>query len=921
MNKEAPATASENGEGKNWFSEEADAVLDAFDSDSEKGLSEEIVKKKQEKYGENRLPSPSRRSPLKRFVSQFNNLFIYLLLVAGVATALLQEWLDSGVIFGVVVIIAVIGFIQEGKAERALESVRGMLSRKAVVRRAGQRREISAEKLVPGDIVLLNAGDRVPADLRLLKSKSLEIQEAALTGESAAVEKHSEPVEADAELGDRASMAYSGTVVTSGQGTGVVVAIGEATEIGRISGMLSEVEKLKTPLTKRLDHFAKQLSVVIVVIALITFGVGTMVWGREWSNMFFAAVSIAVAAIPSGLPAVMTVTLAIGVERMARCNAIIRRLPAVETLGAVTTICADKTGTLTRNEMTAKTVRTADEDIEVEGVGYEPEGQFLIDEDSIDIEKHDVAFEMLRAGLLCNDSEVRHEDEEWKPEGDPTEVALIVLARKAGFDSENRDNDWPRIDAIPFSSERRYMATLNRDSEGQHYVYVKGAPERVLEMCTGELREGDIADLDAGAWEQRAEDIASRGQRLLAIARKETSEKSELNENDVEQDLVMLGLFGMVDPPREEAIRSVEICHGAGIGVKMITGDHVTTAVAVARELGLKNLEDALRGRDIEELSDEELEEKVMAADVFARASPEHKLRLVKALQKHHEVIAMTGDGVNDAPALKRADVGIAMGQKGTEAAREASDMVLADDNFASIELAVEEGRKVYDNLRKAILFLLPTNAGEALIIMTAIMLGRLTPISPVQILWINMVTAVSLGIAFAWEKAEGSLMQRPPRDTEEPLLTGFTIWRIGFVGSLLLLGAGGLFLLEQAREATTVDFARTLAVNALVMGEIFYLLNTRFFSRSSISWQGLVGNRAVVIAIVACIGLQVIFTYAPFMNLLFASAPLDAAGWAKCVAVGLIIFLLVETEKFVLRRRSSSGSGNSNQMQEDNGK
>jgi magnesium-transporting ATPase (P-type) len=452
------------------------------------------------------------------------------------------------------------------------------------------------------------------------------------------------------------------------------------------------------------------------------------------------------------------------------------------------------------------------------------------------------------------------------------------------------------------------MATLHRDSEGKHHIYVKGAPERIFEMCTGEMQDGNIAELDIAAWHQRAEDIAARGQRLLAVARKETTADQELDEKEAEQGLILLGLFGMVDPPREEAIRSVESCHSAGIRVKMITGDHATTAVAVARELGLKNVENSLRGHDIDEIDDEELGDRVVHVDVFARASPENKLRLVKALQKHHEVVAMTGDGVNDAPALKRADVGISMGQKGTEAAREASDMVLADDNFASIERAVAEGRKVYDNLRKAILFILPTNAAEALIIITAVMLGMLTPISPVQILWINMATAVTLGVAFAWEKAEGDLMQRPPRGVSEPLLTGFVIWRAGFVGGLLLLGAGGLFLQEQARDATTVDFARTMAVNALVMGEIFYLLNTRFFTRSAISWQGLTGNRAVVIAIAVCIGLQLIFTHAPFMNLLFESTPLDAGAWARCVAVGLAVFVLVETEKAVLRRWASSG-------------
>jgi len=886
-----------------WHALAPDQALRELGVDPEKGLSEDEVRQRREKHGENRLTPGSQRSTFQRLISQFNNLFIYLLLVAAVITAALGEWLDSGVIFAVVLLIAIIGFIQEGKAERALEGVRSILSQKAWARRNGKRHEIPSEELVPGDIVILDAGDRVPADVRLLKTRNLQAQEAALTGESTAVEKSKEAVEKDADLGDRKSMAYSGTVVAAGQGTGVVIAIGDDTEIGRISGMLSDVEKLKTPLMQRLDAFTKTLSVIIVGLALLTFGIGTFVWGREWTEMFFAAVSIAVAAIPEGLPAVMTVTLAIGVERMAGRNAIIRRLPAVETLGAVTTICADKTGTLTRNEMTAKTVRTADHNIETEGVGYEPRGGFMLDGEGIEIEDYETVLETIRAGLLCNDAIVEHDGDGWKPEGDPTEAALIVLARKAGFEPDRENGDRPRLDAVPFASERRYMATLNHDHEGHHFIYVKGAPERVLEMCTSEMRGGEVADIDRDVWFERAEEIASRGQRVLAAARKDVGEMTELSEEDAEGDLVLLGLYGLIDPPREEAIQSVAICQSAGIRVKMITGDHVTTASAVARELGLGNSDKAMSGRELEGMSDDELRNVAMDIDVFARASPEHKLRLVKALQEQDEVVAMTGDGVNDAPALKRADVGISMGQKGTEAAREASEMVLADDNFASIEKAVEEGRTVYDNLRKAILFILPTNAAQALIVVAAILLNMTLPVTPVQILWVNMITAVTLGIAFAWEKAEGDLMKRPPHPTDEPLLTGFVIWRVCFVGILLLLGAGFLFLQEQANDATTVAYGRTMAVNALVMGQIFYLLNTRFFYASAISVQGLIGNRVVLLAIGVCIVLQLIFTYAPFMNTLFETAPLDPVGWAWAIGVGLAVFVLVEIEKLMIRK------------------
>jgi len=895
-------------DARKWHAESIDDTLRALDVDADAGLSQEAIAQRRESFGRNQLSQGAQRTTLQRFISQFDNLFIYLLLVAGVITALLGEWLDSGVIFAVVLIIAIIGFIQEGRAEQALESVRDILSSDAFARRGGRKRKIDAEELVPGDIVHLEAGDRVPADLRLIRIRNLQTQEAALTGESTAVEKKTDPVEENADLGDRLSMAYSGTLVTAGTGTGVVTAIGDGTEIGRISGLLKDVETLRTPLMQRLDSFTKVLSAVIVGVAVLTFAVGVLVWAREWAEVFFAAVSVAVAAIPSGLPAVMTVTLAIGVERMARRNAIIRRLPAVETLGSVTTICADKTGTLTRNEMTAKTVRSGARDIVVEGVGYEPRGGFTCDGDDLEIEKGMVAHEMIRAGLLCNDAELVQKGENsdissWEPEGDPTEASLIVLARKAGFDPDAENKEYPRLDSIPFSSERRYMATLNHDHEGNHVIYVKGAPERVVEMCAREQGEDGDCDLDKDAWMQRVEDIAGRGQRLLAVAKKRVSEQAELKDDDVEMgDLVFLGLFGLIDPARDEAIESVRVCHDAGINVKMITGDHAATARAVASELGLKNTDKVMTGRDLEEVSDEDLPQIALDVDVFARASPEHKLRLVKALQSKREICAMTGDGVNDAPALKRADVGISMGQKGTEAAREASAMVLADDNFASIQSAVEEGRTVYDNLRKAILFVLPTNAAEALIVVSAIMAGMVLPVSPVQILWVNMVTAVTLGIAFAWEKAEGNVMKRRPQPVDEPLLTPFVIWRTAFVGISLLIGVGALFLIQHDGNADRLDYARTMAVNALVMGQIFYLLNTRYFTAAAYTARGLTENRVVLAAISGCVGLQLLFTYAPFMNLLFETVPLNAFEWAQCIGIGLMVFVLVEMDKALAR-------------------
>jgi magnesium-transporting ATPase (P-type) len=885
-----------------WHAISADETTSALGAAPERGLNDAEAARRRETFGANRLTPGAERSTLARFAAQFNNLFIYLLLAAGVVTGALGEWLDSGVIFGVVLIIAVIGFVQEGRAERALESVRAILSNDAWVRRDGKRRRIDAEDLVPGDIVLLDAGDRVPADVRLVRVRNLQTQEAALTGESTAVPKTTDAVDDEASIGDRTCLAYAGTLVASGHGTGIVVRTGDATEIGRISGMLSEVEQLKTPLMQRLDAFTKTLSVAILALAVLTFAVGVLVWARDWGEMFLAAVSIAVAAIPEGLPAVMTVTLAIGVERMARRNAIIRRLPAVETLGSVTTICADKTGTLTRNEMTVRTVCLAGDMIEVEGVGYAPEGGFRTDGRGLEPADRDDLREMLRIGMLCNDAAVRRDGDDWIPEGDPMEAALIVLGRKADLDPDDEAGELPRLDAIPFASERQYMATLHHDHAGRHMIFLKGAPERLLAMCTHESRRGETVPLEPDRWQAMADEVAARGQRLLAAARKDVDGITELTEADAEGDLVFIGLFGLIDPPRREAVESVAVCHSAGIAVKMITGDHAKTASAIARDLGLVNTDRAVTGAELEKLSDDDLPTLVREVDVFARASPEHKLRLVRALQSTGEIVAMTGDGVNDAPALKRADVGIAMGQKGTEAAREASAMVLADDNFASIQRAVEEGRTVYDNLRKAILFILPTNAAQALIIVTAILAGLVLPVTPVQILWVNMITAVTLGIAFAWEKAEGDVMAHPPHPTEEPLLTPFVIWRTAFVGVLLLLGAGMLFYWHEQDPAVPVEYARTLAVNALVMGQIFYLLNSRFFSAPALTAEGLFGNRIALAAIAACLGLQLLLTYAPFMNLLFDTAPLDVTGWLYCVAVGVGVFVVIEAEKALIR-------------------
>ena len=871
------------------------------------GLAAGEVEARRARHGANRLPPPPRTPAWKRFLLQFHNVLIYVLLAAGIITALLGHTLDASVIFGVVVINAIIGHLQEGRAEQALDAIRDLLSPHAIVTRDGARREIDAEDLVPGDIVHLASGDRVPADLRLIEVKNLRVMEAALTGESLAVDKQVDPVAPDAALGDRASMAWSGTLVTYGQAAGVVVATGAATELGRISTLLASVEQLATPLLKQMAHFGRWLAAAILIVSAAVFAFG--VWVRDYaaSDMFLAAVGLAVAAIPEGLPAIMTITLAIGVTRMAHRHAIIRRLPAVETLGAVSVICSDKTGTLTRNEMTVQTVIAADGSFDVSGSGYAPEGRFGRDDAPVDAEDDPLLQELARAALLCNDAELRETDAGWQLAGDPTEGALLTLAMKAGLDLRRTRDAWPRTDVIPFESEHRFMATLNHDHAGHGFIFLKGAPERVLGLCTAQRGADGEAPLDAAAWHARMDAAAAGGMRLLALAMRRGDAATALNFADIEDGgFTLLAVFGMADPPREEAIRAVAACRSAGIKVKMITGDHAATAQAIGRQLGLDESVQAMTGAEIETIDDTRLREVVGEVDVFARASPEHKLRLVEALQARGAVTAMTGDGVNDAPALRRADIGVAMGRKGTEAAKEAAGMVLADDNFASIAHAVEEGRTVYGNLKKALVFILPTNAAQAGMILIAILLGLTLPITPVQILWVNMVTAVTLALAIAFEHPEPNVMREPPRDPSEPLLTRFMLWRIVFVTVFLVAGSLGLFLWELER-GMPVEVARTAAINALVMGEIFYLFNCRRLTAPVVGWAGFVGNRAVLFAIGVLVVLQGLFTFGPLLQTLFDTAPLDALTWLKIFAFGVIVYSVVEIEKALIRRLAST--------------
>ncbi len=904
MQKIPAAPMLETTPTRRWHSKDIESIFEELQTSIE-GLSHQEAADRLRKYGPNSLPMSKKRSPLLRFLHQFNDVLIYILLAAAAVTALLGHKIDTLVILGVVVLNAIIGYVQEGKAEAALEAIRKMLSANALVMRDGRHITVAAEELVPGDVVLLQSGDRVPADVRLFETKGLQIQEAALTGESLPVEKKPDPVPEESVVGDRLCMAYSGTIVTHGQGSGVVVATGADTEIGEISTMVSGVESVTTPLLRQMEQFGRWLSVAILFAAAVAFAFGYLFRGYDAVDMFMASVSLAVAAIPEGLPAIMTITLAIGVQRMAKRNAIIRKLPAVETLGAVTVICSDKTGTLTKNEMTVRNIAAAQKLFMLSGTGYDPHGGLLLNEKSADPAKYTVLEEMARCAVLCSDAELERGDEGWKVHGDPMEGALLVSAMKLGVDINELRKAYPRVDLVPFESSHKFMASLYHAHVKEAFIVIKGAPERLLRMCDRQMLDDDtLVPLDERYWSDTIEALARHGQRIIALAMKQTDfSKNALLFDDLNDGFIMLGMMGMIDPPRVEAIEAVEARKRAGIRVKMITGDHATTALAIASKLGLENTKEAITGEHIDAMGIGDLKANVGVVDVYARVSPEHKLILVELLQELDQIVSMTGDGVNDAPALKRADVGIAMGRNGTEVAKEAAEIVLADDNFASIKHAVEEGRTVYDNLKKAILFILPTNGGEALIILGAILFGfHQLPLTPVQILWVNMVTAVTLALSLAFEPPEADVMCRPPRDAKAPIVDGYLLWRIFFVSLILMAGTFGLFIWEE-RNGASIEHARTVAVNTLVMFEIFYLFSARYIHASSFSLQGLVGNRYVLYAISLLLLLQAALTYVPAMNTLFGTVPLEPQVWLRIVAVSSTIFFLVELEKYVVRK------------------
>jgi len=887
----------ENNSSPSWYAIDSKKVIEDLKSDASAGISARIAEDRLSEYGPNELPEKKKKSLLIRFFKHFNDILIYILLVAAAVTAFLGEYVDTIVILLVAIINAAIGFFQENKAEKALDNIRNMLSLKADIIRDGERKEIDATDVTIGDIILLNPGDKIPADARLIESSNLKVEESSLTGESVPSEKDTSTLDEETMLGDRKNMVFSSTTVSAGTGKAVVTATGRDTEIGKINQMISDVGEVTTPLLKQTAKFGKTISIVIIGIGILVYLFGYFFREYEGGELLLSVIGLSIAAVPEGLPAILSIILAIGVQNMAKRNAIIRNLPSVETLGSVSVICSDKTGTLTKNEMTVKKLIVAAREFTVTGTGYNPEGDIKLNDEPINPNKYAVLKELIECFDLCNDSDIaQDENNHWYVKGEPTEGALITLYKKAKIE----DDEVERLATIPFDSEYKYMAVLVRIGK-RKVIYIKGAPDRLLDMASEQKRRNSEEDFDRSFWEDKIEETAQKGQRMIGGAYKEVhAAKTDLTHDDIQDGMTFLGLAGIIDPPREEAIEAIQSCHEAGITVKMITGDHVETAKAIGCEMGIGDGENALQGKDLENMSDRELQKAVAEYDIFARTSPENKLNLVKAIQADGEICAMTGDGVNDAPALKRADVGIAMGIKGTEVTKDASEMVLVDDNFSTIVAAIEEGRRVYDNLKKTILFILPTNGAESFLIIASILFGTLMPLTPVQILWVNMVTSITISFALAFEKMEPDVMKRPPRSPNLPLLTGYFIWRILFVS--VLIGGGTLLLTLYLQEQSVPDeILKTITLNTIVITQMFHLFNAR--STNFAFNKDFFSNKAVFIVSILLILLQLSVTYIPFMNNIMGTRALSAGFWLYPVILGMIIFILVEIEKTIIRR------------------
>lgn len=876
---------------RQWFSLGIDKIEKQLETNRDEGLVQREVTEKLDYYGKNKLPEQEKTPEWLKFMKHFHDVLIYILLVAAVVTLILGHYIDTVVIILVAVINALIGYIQEGKAEKALDGIKNMLSLHATVVREGKRHDLEAEDLVPGDVVLVKAGDKVPADLRLVEADHLKAEEASLTGESTSVTKETMVLDDETVLGDRVNMLFSGTSISQGTGRGIVVATGEDTEIGKINQSMQDVEEIKTPLLKQTDDFGKLISIVIVVLAALLFIFGLMFHQYDWQELLLSVIGLMVAAIPEGLPAILSIILALGVQTMADNKAIMRTLPSVETLGAVTVICSDKTGTLTKNEMTVTTVVTANQTFDVTGTGYEPVGELRLNDKAVNVIDYPTLFQFLTAVKTVNESDVIEKDNQWMVQGEPTEGCLVTLADKASQPIKKLSMQ----SKIPFDSSYKYMAALVEE-DGKKRIYLKGAPDRVFDMAGLE-----VGSEERNYWEEQMKRRTETGERVIAAAVKDVSETTEtIDHEDVSTGLTLLGLAGIIDPPREEAIEAIKACKQAGITVKMITGDHKDTALAIAKQMQLTDHDAVVEGRELDQMSDDERCEVVKRVDVFARTSPNNKLQLVEALQTNGDISAMTGDGVNDAPALKRADIGVAMGIKGTEVAKEASEMVLVDDNFRTIVNAVKEGRRVYDNLKKTILFILPTNGAEAFLVMAALLLGLTMPLSAVQILYVNMVTAVTVALALAFEPIERGTMEKPPRKSTERLLSPYYMFRIVFVS--LLIGGSILLLYPRWVEQYGQENVSTITLHALAFAQLFHMFNVRNERHFSLN-KDFFKNKAAFIVSALLIIIQLLVTYVPFMQVALGLQPLSLGEWFYPVMIGLVVFIVVEIEKFVTHR------------------
>lgn len=875
---------------------------------SENGLTEDEARRRLTQYGPNILAEEEKINKFKIILHQFASPLIYILLIAGVVTIFLQEYIDSSVIFAVVILNAIIGYFQEYKAEESVRALKKMVVPKAKVIREGKEKEIKSESLVPGDIVLLASGTRVPADLRIIHAIELKTDESLLTGESLPVEKTYHSLKEENLIpGDQKNMAFMGTVVVNGRAKGIVVETGSKTVLGSIAREVKEIGTVKAPLQEKIHAFAKAIGFIVLGASIILFFIGVMI-GESAKDMFMTAVAAAVATIPEGLPIVVTIAMAVGVGRMAKQNAIIRKLHAVETLGSTTVIGSDKTGTLTKNEMTVRLVYDGKHIFEITGSGYEPKGEILHEGLPINLKEKKNLVHVLRIGLLCNESNVYEEDGLYKVDGDPTEGALIVSAMKAGLKAEEEKDKYQQIAIIPFESDRGYMATLHKH-RGKKIIFVKGAPEKLLDMC---IKNIDGEELDKKKILHIASDFAKEGLRVLAFAYREAPDELEeltckdVECRDIESGLVFAGLQGMIDPPRPEAIEAIEGCKKAGIKVVMITGDHAVTARAIAKMLGIADEHsEVITGKELEDIDDETLFKKVKHVSVFARVSPQHKLRIVQQLKKHGDIVAVTGDGVNDAPALKAAHIGIAMGKSGTDVAKEASDMVLTDDNFASIFNAVKEGRIVFDNIRKVTFFLIPTGIAAILSILGTIILGTPIPYVPAQLLWINLVTNGLQDVALAFEPGEKGIIEKPPRDPKEGIMNKLLIERTIVVG--LLISAGVVYnFINAINEGVSLEKARTVAVTTMVFFQFFQAWNSRS-ELQSIFRISPTSNPFLFYSMIAAFLAQLSVIYAPALQWVFRTEPITMSEWAQILMVSASVIIVVELDKWIRRRKQGA--------------